>query len=86
MRLDNVHYASPAYYVSPKGRDTFDGRTEQTAFATPQKALDMAQPGDIVVLMDGTYQGGNANVASFRRPGAPDAWIVLKNYPGTNRC
>lgn len=82
LRIDNVNYASPAYYVSPAGSDKFSGRTEKTAFATPQKALDVAQPGDIVVLMDGTYQGGNANVATFRRPGTPDAWIVLKNYPG----
>lgn len=82
LRLDNVNYASPAYYVSPQGRDTHDGRTEGTAFATPQKALDAAQPGDIVLLMDGTYKAGRVPVASFPRPGQPDAWIVLKDYPG----
>jgi hypothetical protein len=81
LRMDNVNYASPAYYVSPRGRDTNDGRTEATAFATPQKALDMAQPGDIVLLMDGTYRAGLVPVASFPRPGTPAAWIVLKNYP-----
>jgi len=32
--------------------------------------------------MDGKYEGGNAPVVSFRRGGTPDAWIVLKNYPG----
>jgi hypothetical protein len=84
LRVDNVTYASPAYYVGPKGRDTNAGRTEATAFATPQKALDTAQPGDIVVLMDGTYNGGLNPVASFPRPGSPAAWIVLKNYPGQN--
>lgn len=82
IRLDNVNYASPAYYVSPKGSDTNNGRTEQTAFATPQKALNVAQPGDIVLLMNGTYRAGLVPVASFPRPGLPDAWIVLKNYPG----
>ena len=81
IRLDNVNYATPAYYVSPKGKDTSDGKTEATAFATPQKALDAAQAGDIIDLMEGTYDGGARNVASFRRAGAPDAWIVLKNYP-----
>ena len=82
MRLDNVNYASPAYYVSPGGSDSHDGRTEETAFATPQKALDVAGPGDIVLLREGTYRAGQASVASFPRPGSPDAWIVLKNYPG----
>ena len=81
LRLDNVNYASPAYYVSPQGNDHYDGRTEKTAFATPQKALDVARPGDIVLLMNGTYRAGLNPVASFPRPGAPDAWIVLKNYP-----
>ncbi|MBC7807486.1 MAG: hypothetical protein H7145_15220, partial [Akkermansiaceae bacterium] len=82
IRLDNVNYSTPAFYVSPKGSDQSDGRTEKTAFATPQKALDVAQPGDIICLMQGTYDGGSGGVASFRRGGAPDAWIVLKNYPG----
>ena len=82
LRLDNVNYAPPAYYVNPKGSDNSDGRTEKTAFATPQKALDVAEPGDIIVLMNGTYRAGQAPVASFVRPGLPDAWIVLKNYPG----
>ena len=82
LLVDDVNYAAPAYYVSPQGSDAGDGRTEKTAFATPQKALDAAQPGDIVLLMEGTYEAGQANVASFRRGGLPDAWITLKNYPG----
>ena len=82
IRLDNVNYATPAYYVSAKGSDHNDGRSPETAFATPQKALDRAYPGDIVVLMDGTYTANLKPVASFVRSGEPDAWIVLKNYPG----
>ena len=82
VRLDNVDYASPAYYVSPQGSDLKDGRSEKSAFATPQKALDAARPGDIILLMGGTYRAGQVPIASFPRPGLPDAWIVLKNYPG----
>jgi len=81
LHLDNMNYATPAFYVSPKGSDAADGRSEKTAFATPQKAIDVAGPGDIIVLMNGTYNAGLASVASFVRPGVPDAWIVLKNYP-----
>ena len=84
LRIDNVCYASPAYYVSPHGSDASDGRTEAAAFATPQKAVDAAQPGDIILVMGGTYlpHSDQEGVAAFRRPGAPAAWITLKNYPG----
>jgi hypothetical protein len=81
IRLDNLHFAKPAFYVSAQGRDTNDGRSEKAAFATPQKALNEAQPGDIIVVMNGTYHGGLGSVASFPRAGTPAAWIVLKNYP-----
>ncbi len=82
VRVDNIHFASPAYYVSPGGNDTSSGRTPATALRTPQRAIDLAQPGDIVLLMEGTYQGGLNPVVSFRRAGTPSAWISLKSFPG----
>ncbi len=87
VRLDNVHYGKAAYYVSPGGNDAHDGRTEQTAFASPQRAVDAAQPGDVILVMDGTYSRAAGKrektpVAKFVRPGTPSGWIVLKNYPG----
>ncbi len=85
--LDNVQYARPAFYVAADGDDTADGRTEATAFANPQRALDAAEPGDIIVVMNGTYgkppgQPDHTPVADFKRSGTPAAWISLKNYPG----
>ncbi len=82
LRIDNIAYASPAYYVSPAGSNAFDGRTEKKALQTIQMALDKAQPGDIICVMDGTYEGGGGSVANFPRKGSPASWIVLKNYPG----
>lgn len=86
LSIDNVLYSRPAYYVSPTGKNTNDGRSEKTAFADPQAALDVAQPGDIILLMDGTYSDKGttkrAAVASFVRPGEAASWITLKNYPG----
>lgn len=84
LRVDNVHYAKPAYYVSAlTGSNSRNGLTEATAFATPQKALELAQPGDIIVLMNGTYTnvGGSSRV-QFTKGGTPAAWVSLKNYPG----
>ena len=87
LRVDNVHYASPAIYVSPKGDDKNDGLTERTPLADPQTAIDRAKPGDIVVLMGGEYHRGPKNtvqdgIVSFRHTGTPAAWVSLKNYPG----
>jgi len=84
LRVDNVMYNSPAYYVSPTGKDSNDGRTEKTAFANPQIALDKAKPGDVILMMNGKYTGtkGSGSVASFKHSGFPSAWITLKNYPG----
>lgn len=87
LRVDNVHYASPAFYVSPKGDDKNDGLTEKTPLADPQKAVDRAKPGDIVVLMEGEYRRGPDNtvqdgIVAFRHAGTPAGWISLKNYPG----
>ena len=84
LSLDNVNYATPAFYVSTNGSAGNDGRTEPTAFVAPQQALDVAQPGDIILVGDGTYHasGEQSGVARFVRPGTPADWIVLKNYPG----
>jgi hypothetical protein len=84
LRIDNFSYASAAYYISPNGKDSNDGRTEKTAFAHPQAALNKAKPGDVILMMNGEYVGakGELAVASFVRSGTPASWITLKNYPG----
>jgi len=84
IRIDNFSYSTPAYYVSATGNDKNDGRTEQTALANPQAALDKSKPGDIILLMNGSYAGSaNQNaVANFTHSGLPAGWITLKNYPG----
>ncbi len=84
IHLDNVQFAKPAYYVSEKGSDKNDGRTEATAFATPQKAVDAAGPGDIIDVMNGTYKpvGVQEGIVRIKKAGTPAAWISLKNYPG----
>ena len=43
------------YYVDPQGNDKNDGKSEDKAFKTIQKAVDLAKPGDKVQLLPGVY-------------------------------
>jgi hypothetical protein len=76
--------AATTYYVAGTGADNNDGLTPATAFRTLQKAADLTNPGDTVLVMDGTYTsswpGGDA--LDLKRSGTPDAWITFKAAPG----
>lgn len=80
LRVDNVSFSAPSFYVSAQGSDAADGRTEQTAFATVQKAVNAAQPGDVISVMDGTYNAPSA--VSITKSGTPAAYITLRAHPG----
>ncbi len=84
LHVDNVSYVSPQFYVRASGgNDGNSGRSEGAAFATIQEAIDRAQPGHVIMVMDGTYRTSGGNVVYINgKSGAPDAWIVLRNYPG----
>jgi hypothetical protein len=85
LRLDNVNYSKPAYYVNAAtGNNSYNGLTEATAFATPEKAVSISQPGDIILVMSGTYTitSAGTNAIHFSAGGTPADWVVLKNYPG----
>ena len=85
IRVDNVQYSKPGLYVSSiDGSDSDDGTTEATAVRSLQKAFDLAQPGDIILV-----KGDAANPYRIlgertlvRKGGTPAAWVSLKNYPG----
>lgn len=74
LRIDNLSYASPAYYVSVRGNDEADGRTETTAFATLQRGMDAAQAGDVILVMDGTY-------SNTTKPDISDVPLETVNAP-----
>ncbi|MGB8170761.1 MAG: c-type cytochrome [Chthoniobacteraceae bacterium] len=80
VRVDNVSFASPSFYVSATGSDKADGHAEATAFATIKKGIDAAQAGDTVLVIDGVYPLGGG--VSFTQSGAPAKWITLKRAPG----
>ncbi|MBC8143669.1 MAG: hypothetical protein H7Y38_19745, partial [Armatimonadetes bacterium] len=78
LRVDNVSFTAPAYYVGEKGKDTNDGRTEATAFASMQKAADVAKPGDAVFVMNGKYSRPVTEHLLLSNNGTPSRWIVFR--------
>ena len=72
------------YYVSGTGKDTNNGLTTGAAFRTLQRAADLTQPGDTVLVMNGTYTkpGPQTNVLQISRSGEPGNYIRYKAVPG----
>jgi hypothetical protein len=66
------------YFVSPHGNDANNGRTRATAFATLQKAEDVVQPGETVLVTKGEYR----QTLHINKEGRADAWITFLAEPG----
>ena len=79
-------HAVTSWYVSGSGLDTNDGKKAATAFRTLKKAAERVEPGDTVLIGDGTYgdpdTAGGSAVLTLARPGRPNAWITWKAAPG----
>ena len=65
------------YYVAPAGDDDGPG-TEALPLRTVQKACDMAQAGDQILLREGVYVGD----VTLRYSGEEGKPIALRSYPG----
>ncbi|MFI8907669.1 sigma-70 family RNA polymerase sigma factor [Streptomyces albidoflavus] len=74
----------PTYFVSAGGSDTNPGTSAGSPFRTLQKAADLAGPGDVVAVMDGTYTESRkgSNVLTVKRSGRQGAPITFMAYPG----
>ncbi|QFS48261.1 Ca2+-binding protein [Nostoc sphaeroides CCNUC1] len=72
------------YYVSGSGNNGNNGLSTSSAFRTIQKAADLTNPGDTVLIMNGVYKNAspNGNVLSITRSGKVNAWIRYKAYSG----
>ncbi len=79
-----VKIAGKVWFVSPSGSDGNDGLSEAKAFLTMQNAANKSQPGDTILVMNGTYTKAdqNDNVVTLGNSGTPNAWIALMAYPG----
>ncbi|XGW00908.1 MAG: Calx-beta domain-containing protein (plasmid) [Leptolyngbya sp. BL-A-14] len=71
------------YYVSGAGDDKNNGLSEGGAFRTLQKAANLVQAGDTVLVMDGTYENPGKTVLLIRdKQGTETQPITFKAYPG----
>jgi hypothetical protein len=66
------------YYIAPAGRDSNAGTAPGAPFASIQRAVDLAQPGDVIELAPGTYM---QDVVS-RRDGTAAAPITIRGPAG----
>src|SRR5665648_567047 len=67
------------YVISDRGRDNNNGTSETSAFKIIQKAADVAQPGDTILVYSGIYRervkpprggtGENARITYMAKPG-----------------
>ncbi len=72
------------YFVSGTGDDKNAGTSITAPFRTIQKAANLANPGDVINVLDGEYTNACAScsVVDITRSGTADNWIVFRAYPG----
>jgi hypothetical protein len=63
-------------YVDINGDDTYTG-TSEDPWTTLQHAVDYAEPGDTILINEGTYAGFRTD-----KSGTEDAWITIKPNSG----
>lgn len=81
-----LQLSATEWYVSGTGNDANNGKTAETALLTLQKAESLVQPGDIVLIGNGTYGGtSGANdraTLNISCSGTAAAWITWKARSG----
>ena len=71
------------YVDAATGRDSNDGLSPTTAFATLNRAATAVKPGWTVLVMNGTYTSdGTVNPLTISAQGRADAWITFAAAPG----
>ncbi|MEH2396509.1 right-handed parallel beta-helix repeat-containing protein [Nostoc sp.] len=72
------------YYVSSNGNDRNSGLSTSSAFRTLDRAANLTDPGDTVLIMNGVYKNTSkvGTVLDIKRSGRANAWITYKAYPG----
>jgi hypothetical protein len=75
-----VSASTGTYYVAPTGSDANAG-TATAPFRTVQKAANVVQPGNVVIVRDGIYTGPTGSgtaLVNITRGGTSSAWVTFK--------
>lgn len=83
--VDAAADAGLTYYVNAEsGDDNNSGRSESEALRTLNWAVTKTNPGDTVLVMNGTYigEGDYKPTLTINRDGTPSQWITYQAYPG----
>src|SRR5438477_1644261 len=70
---------SITYYVSPTGNDNSPGTNSAAPFQTIQRAADLVNPGDTVIVKDGLYTRNNWGLVIITRGGNSAGWVSFKS-------
>ncbi|MCC5805206.1 MAG: hypothetical protein JJU00_02655 [Opitutales bacterium] len=68
-------------FVATGGSNASDG-TEEAPFATLNHAVNVSQPGDVIVLRGGVYSHNSTITIGTNRNGTAEMPVTVINYPG----
>ena len=71
-------------HMAVTGNDATGAGTAQSPFASLQRCIAAAGPGDTIYIHEGTYTNEPAS-GGYRIFGEPDAWIVIRGVPGEDK-
>jgi hypothetical protein len=76
--------SATTWYVAGTGKDTNSGTSLAAPFATPQHAANVTQPGDTVMVLNGTYKVPctACDVLDISTSGTATKPITYQAYPG----
>lgn len=78
--LFNSVASAQTWHVSGTDNDANDGKNPETAFRSMQKAADLVELGDVVLVANGTYtntdKSNGSAVLNITKSGKADAWIT----------
>jgi parallel beta-helix repeat protein len=75
--------AVPLYVDANRGSDTNDGATAATALQSLSRSFELAQPGNRVVMLPGTYRPDSATGdLRLTKSGKPGREVVIQGTPG----
>lgn len=69
------------YWCAPKVDDNFEDGSQEYPFFDVQKAIDLAQPGDRILMKGGTYKY-DKRIEIYNKNGTEDMMIELWGYDG----